>query len=715
MQIDAYPNFPAELKSLNQWVVWRLEERDSKPTKVPYDASTGTKASSTRPDTWVSYAEATQATGYHGVGLVISAPYVGIDLDNVRDPDTGKVEPWAETIIRNLNSYTELSPSECGFHIWVRGTLPPGGNRRGRMEMYGGGRYFTVTGERIGLTPLTVESRDLAALHAQMLAGDVERTPTAKPANKTTGSRIIQTKNGTTITTILHTLLHGDVSGGNGNAFCVEDENRVLMYPSHSEADDDLCRQLAYKYGDDTQQIDDEFRKSPLYRDKWNRQDYRQNTMRRGIEWAKQHPRSPETVETTVAIDEPEDANAAIEPIETIPSYPSEIIEGDYIGELAIALTDGTFIPPQFARENIKTILGSIVDGKIGFPSHVNIHARQYNMNVSVHPESGKGESWCRTGDSVTGFLHGLLAEHDITVLDGGLFGSGEYTARLLSENPRSIGRFDEMSELLEKDKVQASILEKKLLEVFDGNSIAQGSFKNGESSSNDVHFSLAGDFTRDGFENAFAGRGSRGSGFLSRCVLCLADKTPHAGDWNDIDTKVTDRILKDIRTCLALLNTDGAQKQFVPVEDADAKTRRLEFFKYLDTQDPRYTPRLKAHMKRDLMLRALFSADKRIDLQKTNRSIQWAQNQLECRTLLWPEDAGGLVERMERRIIATLTKHPVLSDRELVKHCNVNRPGSGGREVYKRAIGALLYGSREIQVMGQTRKGVPMYGLSHE
>ena len=85
---------------------------------------------------------------------MISAPYVGVDLDNVRDPDSGHVEPWAETIIRNLDSYTELSPSGCGFHIWVRATLPPGGNRKGRLEMYGGGRYFTVTGQRIGWSPL---------------------------------------------------------------------------------------------------------------------------------------------------------------------------------------------------------------------------------------------------------------------------------------------------------------------------------------------------------------------------------------------------------------------------------------------------------------------------------------------------------------------------------------------------------------------------------
>ena len=32
---DPYPAVPAELKSLRQWVLWKKELRDAKPTKVP--------------------------------------------------------------------------------------------------------------------------------------------------------------------------------------------------------------------------------------------------------------------------------------------------------------------------------------------------------------------------------------------------------------------------------------------------------------------------------------------------------------------------------------------------------------------------------------------------------------------------------------------------------------------------------------------------------
>ena len=44
-------NVPQELRHLVQWVVWRMEDRNGKPTKVPYNPKTGDRAiSSGLPD-----------------------------------------------------------------------------------------------------------------------------------------------------------------------------------------------------------------------------------------------------------------------------------------------------------------------------------------------------------------------------------------------------------------------------------------------------------------------------------------------------------------------------------------------------------------------------------------------------------------------------------------------------------------------------------------
>jgi putative DNA primase/helicase len=83
-------------------------------------------------------------------GFYLFPPLVGVDFDKVRDPHTGVIEPWAKEIIAGLDSYSEISPSGTGVHVWTTGQLSEEArNRAGRIEIYQRGRYFTVTGEKL--------------------------------------------------------------------------------------------------------------------------------------------------------------------------------------------------------------------------------------------------------------------------------------------------------------------------------------------------------------------------------------------------------------------------------------------------------------------------------------------------------------------------------------------------------------------------------------
>jgi putative DNA primase/helicase len=142
-------NIPTAMKPYRHWVCWRLEERDDKLTKIPYDPLTARHASSTDSRTWRSFDEAVAALEvgeYDGIGFVFSSgdPFTGIDLDKCRNPETGELEPWAAEIVAKSGSYAEASPSGTGVHIIVRGKAP--NNKRGRVEAYSSERYFTMTG-----------------------------------------------------------------------------------------------------------------------------------------------------------------------------------------------------------------------------------------------------------------------------------------------------------------------------------------------------------------------------------------------------------------------------------------------------------------------------------------------------------------------------------------------------------------------------------------
>lgn len=184
---------PAELKSRDQWLLWRKELRDGNPTKVPYQTN-GQFAKSTDPATWCSFADAVDAYARQdppcdGIGYAFSAddPFVGVDLDDCADSD-GQIDAQAAAWINQLNGYAEISPSTNGVKVWAKGDKHwlgcsrkwswPNGNA-GKVEVYDKGRYFTFTGWV--LTPIDGDWPD--GQHGlDAIAGEVWPTKAPPPA-----------------------------------------------------------------------------------------------------------------------------------------------------------------------------------------------------------------------------------------------------------------------------------------------------------------------------------------------------------------------------------------------------------------------------------------------------------------------------------------------------------------------------------------------------
>ena len=150
-----YKRVPRELKELPQWVCWRLVEdpdRPGKKKKIPIDPRTGGPARSNDPATWAAYEDAVEGQDRFradGIGIMFANGIFGIDLDHCLD-EGGQLLPFAREILDTVQSYAELSPSGTGIHILCAGQLPEGRRRRGNVEMYSEGRFFTVTGHQIG-------------------------------------------------------------------------------------------------------------------------------------------------------------------------------------------------------------------------------------------------------------------------------------------------------------------------------------------------------------------------------------------------------------------------------------------------------------------------------------------------------------------------------------------------------------------------------------
>jgi hypothetical protein len=228
---------------LRQWVTWKAVQRAGRVTKVPYKPGSAGRASTTEPSTWAEYDDAIRdvETGRRGgVGFVFTEDddYIGLDIDGCRDPVTGEITAQAWDCIRLLDSYAEISPSGKGVHVIARGRLKAG-IKRGSIEMYDRGRYFTVTGLHITGTPTTINDREsqVKAVYYRILDDDLI-------AKASTG------KDGDTFSR----LWAGNWDG----------------YPSQSEADLALCRTLAFQCKRDPSAVDRLFRRSGLMRPKWD-------------------------------------------------------------------------------------------------------------------------------------------------------------------------------------------------------------------------------------------------------------------------------------------------------------------------------------------------------------------------------------------------------------------------------------------------------------
>jgi primase-polymerase (primpol)-like protein len=158
---------PLELRDRPQWVCWawnrRIDEKTDKGrwTKVPINPLTGKQASVTDPTTWGSFKDAYKrhrAGKTDGVGFVFTEadPFCGVDLDGCRDPETGQIDSWAQELIDDLDSYTEVSPTGTGLKIFVKATKPGAKCKAafgtGEVEIHDHARYFTVTGHSFDAT-----------------------------------------------------------------------------------------------------------------------------------------------------------------------------------------------------------------------------------------------------------------------------------------------------------------------------------------------------------------------------------------------------------------------------------------------------------------------------------------------------------------------------------------------------------------------------------
>ncbi len=301
---------PDCFRIIKKFINWYPERntKTGKTDKIPCNLL-GYKINPHDPENWLNLT--TALTSNYNVGLDITGDddIAFVDLDGCRDAETDYIHPNAQKIIEMFpGAVMEISQSGTGLHIFAKCNKKviydlftkdhwnKNNDKDGKLgftlEVYTHGRFAALTFN--WLVPNNPGSLDIdhTGSVCQFLTEykPVDRPTPTTPVSATPPPYYPPTNPDNKIIE-----LASDASNGHEflNLFHANGAVLSSKYPAtdrddnftfdHSSADLALCSLLAFWTAKDFHQIDRIFRKSGLYRDKWEREKYRISTINKAI------------------------------------------------------------------------------------------------------------------------------------------------------------------------------------------------------------------------------------------------------------------------------------------------------------------------------------------------------------------------------------------------------------------------------------------------
>jgi hypothetical protein len=366
----SYSLAPERMKQANQWLAFRVTWNPAAEhfDKTPLNSRGQVENNHQGGESFATMLEYVKRNPSTVLGFYVRPPFIAIDLDDAVKMEIKDIAPWASQIIREIGSYTELSPSGSGIHIIGLGTKPGNKSKIGSVEIYTDKRALTVTSCPIeGYEAL--KQVDVTSVYNKMVSrayafgeSKHERVLNER-ASSGEGNRIHHA--GHMLTSLLTLLSTGDYTP-DAKPFRVTDKHENWVeYASQSEAIGAFLVCAARKHDCDPDKIEQEYLDSHLSdipkwaNGKWER--LGQNEIQSAIDLVRGNGQAavPATVTAKSAV------KAA--PVENIKATSLLIFGTPPEAELATslgyhALAASEFRPPLDSAFNRVALLGKSTD-----------------------------------------------------------------------------------------------------------------------------------------------------------------------------------------------------------------------------------------------------------------------------------------------------------------------------------------------------------------
>jgi hypothetical protein len=698
---DPIPNFPAELKALPIWLVWKKEVRDGRMNKTPFNPTNGRRTNDSTQGLSFDVAVA-NLRGYDGLGIYIEDGLIAVDLDNCIVQGPEPIKPYAMEIVKKLNSYSEVSVSGKGIHVLIRGKKPGDICRRAGVELYSHGRFLAVTGHRLEGPSSLVEQRDISPIYDKYLVESAQSAPTAAPEKattpRTTRNEIEHHHGG--ITDKLTLLMTGDFAE-NSIPFTLadENENNTITFDSQSEAIGALLACLAIKHDGDAEKMEAAFLTSALYRgiSKWNEPNGKWARLGKSeLEGAikKYNATKPATAVSTTPVVEVLDNEEEIETDDSLPPFPKF---AGLLHDLSEALSPD--IPYAYKMASALTYAGIIRSGLDTLADERHVQPRLYTALIG-QPGNGKTAAMNEVGKvmktiasnykSYSAIDSGPALVDSFNDLKRGEL-QGKDAGEVFHETPyRILLAPDEIKNIFDKSKADSggkNSMLGEMLKLYEGN--VTGSRVRGmkiKAHIETAHLAVLGGATEAGYASMWLGTAGASDGLQSRIIpvglepfiMPARQRPPYADSLATVIPK--------------LMEFGKSPEHLFAVTDA-AWALFSDWWGKKDQTDASVV-RLDGVVKRVVILLAGTNEQQCVDEALMSQAISFADYIQFCRGRYNPADSLMLVQAMENLIVRCYEKHGHMTRNWCRRRTNADKK-PGGMGPFLQAFKNLVMGEK--------------------
>jgi len=277
------PNFSA-FGEFGEKSLWVISDAKGIPKQLG-----GAYAKSNDPSTWSTlHTVLENCRSEHNelpaIALSKDSQLIFLDLDMVRDPRAGNLLLWASELLQKTNSYTEISRSGTGLHIFLRGVPPILTDEKLRskvsnvfetdsdFELYFRNKFATITGNILVDKPI----REIT--EAELL--DIYRTFFPEKHQRSMEKEAWKLSPELSDDEVLRLAK----SAKNGEKFSILFEQGQWKGSDDASAKDQSLANLVSFYTQGADQIKRLMRKSALIREKWEREDYLDRSIEKALQ-----------------------------------------------------------------------------------------------------------------------------------------------------------------------------------------------------------------------------------------------------------------------------------------------------------------------------------------------------------------------------------------------------------------------------------------------